>query len=54
MDKYWNKCDECGQFISMSSFESSNASRKLVTPDSYFSKEEYEALCRKHKEEKDE
>lgn len=54
MDNLWNKCDECGQFISISSFESGNASRKLVTTDSYFSKEEYETLCVKHKEEKDE
>lgn len=54
IDKHWNKCDECGQFISISSFESGNASRKLTTPDSHFSKEEYETLCEKHKKENDE
>ena len=54
IDKHWNKCDECGQFIGMSAFKTGTASRKLITPDSHFSKEEYETLCVRHKEEKDE
>ena len=44
MNKYWNKCDECGKFIAIDDFLS-KASRKLLTPDSFFSKETYETLC---------
>ena len=43
--KKWNKCDECGKFISFSAFDSGKAKRRLVTPSSHFSREEYETLC---------
>jgi hypothetical protein len=45
--KPWNRCDDCGQFIPFSDFEDGHASRKLLTPDSHFSREEYETLCRR-------
>lgn len=45
--KQWNRCDYCGKFISFSDLDSGKASRKLVTPDSYLSKEEYETVCSK-------
>lgn len=44
----WNRCDVCGQFIALSSFECCEATRRLITPDSHFTKEEYETLCIKH------
>lgn len=43
----WNKCDICGQFISLKDFESGLAIRKLLTPDSDYSTEEYETICSK-------
>lgn len=45
----WNKCDICGKFISMKDFDSGKATRKMLFPDSDYSCEEYETLCRKHK-----
>lgn len=42
----WNKCDDCGRFIALADFDH-GASRKLLTPDSHFSREEYETLCSK-------
>ena len=44
----WNRCDVCGKFIPMSDFDGGKATRRLVTPDSHFSCEEYETLCRGH------
>ena len=44
----WNRCDICGQFISIKDFESGLAIRQLLTPDSDYSSEEYETLCYKH------
>ena len=41
----WNRCDVCGKFIS---FKDGRARRQLVTPDSHYSAEEYETLCRNH------
>ena len=51
MKSNWNKCDVCGQFISLKDFESGDATRQLLTPDSDYSYEEYETLCRKHTKE---
>ena len=34
------KCDDCGQFIKLE-----HVHRVLITPDSEFTKEEYETLC---------
>lgn len=41
----WNRCDECGQFYSFEDI-GAGAIRRLITPDSEFSKEEYETLCK--------
>lgn len=49
----WNRCDICGQFISIKDFESGSAIRQLLTPDSDYSSEEYETLCYKHAKELD-
>jgi hypothetical protein len=46
--KTWNKCDECGRFISYEDFNTGMAERRMITPDSEFSIEEYETLCNKH------
>jgi hypothetical protein len=42
----FNKCDVCGRFTSYD-----NLYRRLITPDSDYSREEWETLCRQHKEE---
>ena len=42
----WNRCDNCGKFIAYADF-GNGAARRLVTPDSEFSREEYETLCKK-------
>jgi hypothetical protein len=34
------RCDDCGQFVSMHTMI-----RDMVTPDSEFTKEEYETFC---------
>lgn len=47
-ERAWNRCDHCGRFIPLADFESGAASRRLVTPDSEFTAEEYETLCRAH------
>jgi hypothetical protein len=47
MDGPWNRCDVCGQFIAMEDF-GKGAVRRLVTPDSHLSREEYETLCIAH------
>ena len=44
------KCDICGRFISYQSLDEGRATRRLVTPDSEFTSEEYETLCPTHKE----
>ena len=42
------KCDICGKFISYESLEKCEARRILITPDSAYSSEEYETLCKNH------
>lgn len=50
-DEIWNRCDVCGRFIiSYSAFDSGLAIRKMVTPDSEYSTEDYETLCEQHRE----
>lgn len=44
----WNRCDVCGRFIALSDFHRKRATRQLVTPDSDYSAEEYETLCKTH------
>jgi hypothetical protein len=50
MDGKWNRCDVCGKFISFDDIATGKAVRKMVTPDSEFTDEEYETLCSEHKE----
>ena len=50
-DKLWNRCDVCGRFIALSKFQcckTQGAVRRLITPDSDRSREEWETLCEKH------
>ena len=42
------RCDVCGRFVSVSDLSSGVASREMITPDSAYSCEEYETLCRAH------
>jgi len=46
----WNRCDVCGRFISFNAFDCGNAVRKMVTPDSEYSAEDYTTLCEKHRD----
>jgi hypothetical protein len=41
----WNRCDVCGRFIAFADFDK-GAIRRLVYPDSEFTRETYETLCR--------
>jgi hypothetical protein len=43
----WNRCDICGRFIAIADFDK-GAVRRLVYPDSHFTCETWETLCRKH------
>ena len=45
----WNRCDICGRFISFADIENGWAVRELDTPDTHFTPETYETLCREHK-----
>lgn len=48
----WNRCDVCGRFISMEDF-GDGAVRYCVTPDTEFSRETWETLCKKHAQKPD-
>lgn len=48
MSDLWNRCDECGKLIAYKEFRLGKATRTLVTPDSEFTQEEWETLCRLH------
>ena len=41
-------CDECGKFIPWRDLYQGEATRRLLTPSSHFTCEEYETLCRRH------
>lgn len=41
------RCDVCGKFIADKYF-GNGAIRRLITPDSQFTTEEYETLCVEH------
>ena len=43
-------CDVCARFISYADLEAGRATRKLVSPDSEYSFEQYETLCAKCRE----
>ena len=47
----WNRCDICGKFIAMQSFDDGKAIRRMITPDSEYTGEEYETLCSIHRDE---
>lgn len=39
------KCDSCGRFVCVESLADGTAKRVLLTPDSEFTREEWETLC---------
>ena len=41
------KCDYCGRFVSYKDLDEGKAYRIMVTPDSHFTKEDYETVCKK-------
>lgn len=43
------RCDVCGRFIPLKDFEQGKAIRKLVTPNSDYSIEDFETLCKYHR-----
>lgn len=43
----WTRCDVCGKIISYADMESGAATRKMTLPDSHYSSETYETLCKK-------
>lgn len=52
-ERAWNRCDVCGRFIPFDDFPGGispgpRAVRRLVTPDSDRSGEEWETLCVEH------
>ena len=48
----WFKCDVCGRFIPLADLADGGAIHIMVEPDSHFSTERYETLCRKHNDRK--
>ena len=42
----WNRCSKCGRFIPVDAFEDNTAIRRMITPDSEFTMETWENLCR--------
>jgi hypothetical protein len=42
------RCDACGRFVGLVDLEHGRATRRLVTPDSLCSVEEFETLCPDH------
>ena len=42
------RCDYCGRFVPYRDLEVGRATRRLITPDSAYSREEYETACREH------
>ena len=47
MREPWNRCDVCGKLIAMDDFDK-GATRRMLTPDSDRSREEWETLCIAH------
>lgn len=43
----WNRCDCCGKFISYKDFELGLAKRINIYPDSHYTQETYETVCKK-------
>jgi hypothetical protein len=42
------RCDVCGRFVSLDDLAERRATRRLVTPLSDFTREEYETICERH------
>ena len=42
------KCDVCGRFISYADLDNGLAIHQMILPDSDFSVETWETLCKKH------
>jgi hypothetical protein len=43
----WNRCDVCGKFISYKDLDDGLAVRHMKTPDTHFTAETWETLCRR-------
>lgn len=43
-----SRCDICGRFIAIDDFISGRATCKMISPDSDYSCEDYETLCKNH------
>ena len=41
------RCNDCGRFISYDELDSHEARHRLVTPDSAYTNEEFETVCKK-------
>jgi hypothetical protein len=48
MSDPWNRCDECGRFIPLRDFADDKATRRLIAPESLYTHETWETLCRDH------
>lgn len=48
----WFKCDVCGRFIPHADIADGSADHRTVEPETHFSTERYETLCRKHNDRK--
>lgn len=44
------KCDVCGRFVALEKLLDGSAIHRILTPDSHFSREEWETLCQNHNE----
>lgn len=42
------RCDECGRFISYDDLASGHATHKIVLPESVYTNETWETLCKEH------
>ena len=49
MEKF--NCSICGRFISIEDLDDGKVQRVMVTPDSHFTKEEFENYCKNCKDE---
>ncbi len=48
MAEYPIKCDICGKFIPYKELMDGTSLHHMITPDSDWSSEEWESLCKKH------
>lgn len=50
MKDHWNRCDQCGRFISLMDFYDGVATHKMLEPSSDLGNETWETLCKDHHE----